>query len=50
MPFFDVVVRAGATDPVHIGFTEAKVGVIPALTITSKVVIAAHCPADGMKV
>jgi hypothetical protein len=50
MPFVDVAGSVGATDPVHIGFTEAKVGVIPELTLTSKVVIAAHCPADGVNV
>jgi hypothetical protein len=50
MPFIDVVERAGAMPPVHIGFTAAKAGVILELTVTSKVVIVAHCPAAGMKV
>jgi hypothetical protein len=50
IPFVDVVGSAGAMAPVHIGFTAAKVGVILELTITVNVVVAAHCPAEGVKV
>jgi hypothetical protein len=50
MPFIDVVERAGAIEPVQIGFTGAKVGVILELTVTSNVVIVAHCPAEGVNV
>jgi hypothetical protein len=50
MPFVDVVGSVGATDPVQIGFTAAKIGIMPELTVTSKVVVAAHCPADGVNV
>jgi hypothetical protein len=50
MPFVDVVGSIGAVDPVQMGFTAAKVGVMLELTVTSKVVVAAHCPAAGVNV
>jgi hypothetical protein len=50
MPLADVVGSVGAIDPVQIGFTAAKVGVILELTITVNVVVAAHCPTAGVKV
>jgi hypothetical protein len=42
IPFVDVVGRAGATDPLHIGATAANVGMIVELTVTSNVVVVAH--------
>ena len=50
IPFVEVVGSIGATDPVQIGFTAAKVGVILELTVTSNVVVVAHCPAVGVNV
>jgi hypothetical protein len=50
MPFVDVVGSVGAEAPVQIGFTVAKVGVMLELTVTSNVVLVAHCPAAGVNV
>jgi hypothetical protein len=50
MPFVDVVGSIGAVAPVQIGFTAAKVGVMLELTVTSNVVVVAHCPAAGVNV
>ena len=50
IPFVDVVGSVGEIDPVQIGFTAAKVGVMLELTITSKVVVAAHCPVTGVNI
>ena len=50
MPFVEVGGSVCATDPVQIGFTAAKVGVILELTVTSNVVVVAHCPAVGINV
>ena len=48
MPFVEVA-RSGSAAPVQtvIGL---KVGVIELVTVTIKVVVAAHCPALGVKV
>ncbi len=50
MPFVDVIGNTGATAPVQIGFTAAKVGIMLELTVTSNEVVAAHCPAAGVNV
>ena len=50
IPFIDVAGSVGATDPVQIRFTAAKVGVMLELTTTFKVVVPAHCPAAGVNV
>jgi hypothetical protein len=50
MPFVDVAGSVGAVAPVQIGFTAAKVGVMLELTVTTNVVVVAHCPAAGVKV
>jgi hypothetical protein len=50
IPFVEVTESVGATDPVQIGFTAAKVGMMLELTTTSKLVVPAHCPAAGVKV
>ena len=50
IPFVEVVGRVGATDPVQIGFTAAKVGMMLELTVTSNVVVVAHCPTAGVNV
>jgi hypothetical protein len=49
-PFVDVAGSIGAVDPVQIGFTAAKVGMMLELTVTSNVVVAAHCPAVGVNI
>ena len=50
IPLVDVVGSVGATDPVQIGLTAAKAGEMLELTVTSNVVVAAHCPAAGVNV
>ena len=50
MPLVEVVGRTGATDPLHIGATALKVGVVDGLTVTISVVLDAHCPTFGVKV
>jgi hypothetical protein len=42
IPFVDVVGRAGATDPLHIGATAANAGIMLLVTVTSNVVVVAH--------
>jgi hypothetical protein len=50
MPFVEVVGSIGAVDPVQIGFTAAKVGVIFGLTVITIVALDAHCPGPGVNV
>jgi hypothetical protein len=50
IPFVDVIGSIGAGAPVQMGFTAAKVGVMLELTVTSNVVVAAHCPAVGVNI
>ena len=50
IPFIDVAGSVGATDPVQIGFIAAKVGIMLELTVTSNVVVVAHCPTAGVNV
>ena len=50
IPLVDINGNAGAADPEQIGAIAAKVGVTLLLTVTSIVVIAAHCPASGVNV
>jgi hypothetical protein len=50
IPFIDVVGSVGEIDPVQIGFTAAKVGMMLELTVTSNVVVVAHCPTAGVNV
>jgi hypothetical protein len=50
MPLVEVAGSDGAGEPVQIGFMTAKVGVMLELTMTFKVVVVAHCPADGVNV
>jgi hypothetical protein len=50
IPLVEVVGRTGATEPLHIGATKANVGIIDELTVTSNVVVVAHCPAVGVNV
>jgi hypothetical protein len=50
IPFVDVVGSTGAVAPIQIGLTAVNVGVMLELTVTSNVVVVAHCPAAGVKV
>jgi hypothetical protein len=50
IPFVDVDGNTGATDPLQIGAIAAKVGVIPGVTVTVSVAVAAHWPAVGVNV
>jgi hypothetical protein len=50
IPLVEVEGNKGAVDPVQIGFTTANVGVMLELTVTSNVVVDAHCPAAGVNV
>ncbi len=50
MPFVDVVGSIGEVAPAQIGLTVEKVGVMLELTVTSNVVVAAHCPEAGVNV
>ena len=50
IPLSDVNGNVGATVPEHIGAIAAKVGVTPAVTVTSSVVGDAHWPASGVNV
>ena len=50
MPFSDVVGNAVNAVPEQIAATGLKVGVMFGLTVIVKVAVAAHCPADGVKV
>jgi hypothetical protein len=52
IPFVDVVGNAGTTPPAQIDKLppKLKVGVILGLTVTSNVVLVAHCPAVGLNV
>jgi hypothetical protein len=49
-PFVDVAGSIGAVDPVQIGFTAAKVGMMLELTVTSNEATVAHCLAAGVNV
>ncbi len=50
-PLVDVAGSTGAVDPLQIGPTGAKVGVIPGgVTVTVNEAVVAHCPAFGVKV
>ena len=46
----DVVGNALKFPPAQIGLTELKVGTTTGFTVIVKVVVAAHCPAVGVKV
>ena len=48
--FVEINGRTGATDPEQIGAMAAKVGVMFGVTVTSTVVVVAHCPPSGVKV
>jgi hypothetical protein len=50
MPLFEVVGSGASVAPEHIGATELNVGVTFGLTVMVKVVVVAHCPADGVNV
>jgi hypothetical protein len=50
IPFVDVVGSTGAVAPIQIGLTAVNVGVMLELTVTSNVVLIAHCPAAGVNV
>ena len=50
MPFVDVPGNAGAVDPLHTGPMGPKVGIVPLVTVTDRVVTLAHCPALGVNV
>jgi len=50
MPLFEVVGKAANGSPEQIGATAVKVGTMFGLTVIVKVVVAAHCPAAGVKV
>ena len=50
IPLVDVVGSVGGTEPVQIGLTAAKVGMMLELTVTFNVVVVAHCPAAGVNV
>jgi hypothetical protein len=50
IPLFEVVGNGASVAPEHIGATALKVGVTFGLTVMVKVVVVAHCPADGVNV
>ena len=50
MPLLDVVGNADKVAPEQIGVTGVKVGVTLGLTVIVRVVVVAHCPADGVNV
>ena len=50
MPLLDVADRIGDVVPLHIGAMGVKAGVTLGLTVTFKVAVVAHCPADGVNV
>jgi len=50
MPFVDVVGRAGIEVPAQYGPAELKEGVTTGLIVIVSVVVAAHCPAEGVNV
>ena len=50
MPFVEVVGRTGAVPPWQIVPTVVNVGASKGLTVILKVVVEAHCPADGVNV
>jgi hypothetical protein len=50
IPFVDVVGSTGDADPLQMAVTGANVGVAGAITVTFSVVIAAHCPDEGVNV
>ena len=50
IPLFDVVGKAGITEPLHFGVTAVKVGVTFGVMVIVMVVVVAHCPAVGVKV
>ncbi|RQO30962.1 hypothetical protein DBR32_09645 [Taibaiella sp. KBW10] len=50
MPLFEVVGNAANAAPAQIGATEVNVGKVLFPTVMVMVVLAAHCPAVGVKV
>ena len=50
IPFREVTGNVGAVSPLHIGAGDKNVGVIIWLTVTSMVVVVAHCPESGVNV
>ena len=46
----DVLGKIGGASLAQIGSIASNVGTVPGLTVISKVVISAHCPALGVKV
>lgn len=48
--FVDAVGKSGAGSPEQIGVIAPKVGVTGVFTVTSRVVVLAHCPGSGVKV
>ena len=50
IPFVEVVGSTGAADPLQIGATAVKVGIVCAVTVTVSVVVVAHNPAVGVNV
>jgi hypothetical protein len=50
MPLLEVVGSGASVAPEHIGATAVNVGVTFGLTVIVKVVVVAHCPADGVNV
>jgi hypothetical protein len=50
IPLPDVVGNAFNVAPEQIGATAVNVGVIFGLTVMTRVVVVAHCPAVGVKV
>jgi len=50
MPLLEVVGNGARVAPEHIGAAAVNVGVMFGLTVIVKVVVVAHCPADGVKV
>ena len=50
MPLVEVVGSGASVAPEHIGATAVNVGVMFGLTVITKVVVVAHCPAVGVNV
>ena len=52
IPFVDVAGKAGTVPPSQIvsDVPKEKTGVMFGLTVTEKLVVVAHCPADGVNV
>ena len=46
----DVLGKIGGASFAQIGSIASNVGTVPGLTVMSKVVVVAHCPAFGVKV